>query len=214
MTRKLRIVAPTSPTGNPGCLDLDALVASDTPPAVAVYVPILRAKAGLVRKVVVLNAGPEWYLLHRVQAHCRTYPCLGGPERCPIHDAPGRWYGYLGAVDYVSRKVCLAEITPSAWTAALAQLHAAPMDWRGMEIHLLRAGEHANSPVRVDVRSAVKRMEKAPAPLNVRQLLARVWFGDDPQGALAQLVADHERDRVERAGRRASSEEGRMEDVS
>jgi hypothetical protein len=170
---------------------------------VAAYTPIVRARVGLVVRVALLDAPPRWFLMHRIEAHSRHYPCLGGAERCPYHDAPQRWYGYLPCWDLATRKLALAEVTPLAWQTATEGIADPAFTWKGRELHLLRAGEHANSPVRLDVRKVLRGADRAAEAPNVAQLLARIWFGTDPAVQLDAVIVAHQNHRACQRARRS-----------
>lgn len=107
-----------------------------------------------------------------------TYKCLGVEGGCPFcrYSIPPRTKGYLCAIDVMSGKACIVELTDNA-IREHPQLREGTVDLRGKVIVLARPGRNRNSPVIAKLETCYQQslLSSLPQPFNLLQALSAMW---------------------------------------
>src|SRR5262245_3441630 len=151
------------------------------------WVPIRSPKpgepvSGILLATPLVSANVHW-------SGRREWPCVGRVVDCvPCQTQRPRWKGWFLAWDERDGRYVLLELT--AYTMRHCQaLRSAAADLAGRKLTLTRAGRKRNAPVVAALGTEVEpryrtgpNPVKLPRPINVEEVLKRIWFAPSKKG--------------------------------
>jgi hypothetical protein len=151
------------------------------------HVAIVQPDPGKRLRVIVLD---EWIIsvvLHWHAdgiGHGRSLPCAGRDKRCPacVQNLPARWKGYLACLNLDTKRGCIVALTPSA-VDSCPRVADETRSIRGLEMHVWRKGQRANSPMLCSIGEPENRVVIPFPVIDTKDVLMRTWAGDSGSNA-------------------------------